>query len=357
MLTETTDRTSPRSAVAPADSWSLAAFILLGLRFAQGFIYWGGGSRRFIYAPAKLDPHAANWMANKFQGAMPGAILGTGYIVDFLLRHFTLLYISIIVFSLIELVAGVFLMFGFFTRLAALGTLGLSAVLMMLYGWQGATCIDEWTMAACNFAMGTALLLGGSSAFSLDARWMRRNPAITHKPWFRWLASGPFPEAAFRKFSLCLAAVTVVFIVATYNYYRGSVLTPYHAGPTSPSIHHLSISDAGIGDNGNLSFTVYLDGGTPDVPAHIVRIRLLGANGSVLETWSAADLAKLPASAIVNDYAYNKFKPALLSLAAGMGARAHITLPPTAGATVRPPSGAVIELQTIDNRIFTAPLG
>jgi hypothetical protein len=44
-------------------------------------IYWGGGSRRFIYAPSKLDPNVASWMANKFQLAMPGALLGTDHIV------------------------------------------------------------------------------------------------------------------------------------------------------------------------------------------------------------------------------------------------------------------------------------
>src|SRR5258708_980515 len=38
-----------------------------------------------------------------------------------------------------------------------------------MFGWQGATCIDEWTMAACNLAIGATLMLGGSSAFSLDS--------------------------------------------------------------------------------------------------------------------------------------------------------------------------------------------
>jgi hypothetical protein len=52
----------------------------------------GGGSRRFIYAPAKLDPNAASWMANKFQSAMPGALLGTDHIIAFLLHHFYPLY-------------------------------------------------------------------------------------------------------------------------------------------------------------------------------------------------------------------------------------------------------------------------
>lgn len=43
---------------SPLDPWRMAALALLPVRFIQGFIYWGGGSRRFIYAPAKLDPSA-----------------------------------------------------------------------------------------------------------------------------------------------------------------------------------------------------------------------------------------------------------------------------------------------------------
>jgi hypothetical protein len=37
---------------------------------------------------------------------------------------------------------------------------------MLMFGWQGATCIDEWTMAAGNLAIGATLMLGGSGAFT-----------------------------------------------------------------------------------------------------------------------------------------------------------------------------------------------
>jgi len=70
----------------------------------SGFIYWGGGSRRFIYAPAKLDPNAASWMANKFQSAMPGALLGTDHIHRLPVHHFYLLYVALILFSAAELI-------------------------------------------------------------------------------------------------------------------------------------------------------------------------------------------------------------------------------------------------------------
>src|ERR1700732_5129384 len=147
-------------------NWRIAAIALLSIRVIQGFIYWGGGSRRFIYAPSKLNPDAPTWMANKFQTAMPGALFGTDHVISFMLHHFWLLYSGVILFSAAELVVGAMLMAGALTRIAALTSMGFSVLLMAMFGWQGATCIDEWTMAACNLAMGAALLLGGSGAGS-----------------------------------------------------------------------------------------------------------------------------------------------------------------------------------------------
>ena len=48
---------APGTAVPPADMaavlgqshWRTAAIALLAVRITQGFIYWGGGSRRFLY--------------------------------------------------------------------------------------------------------------------------------------------------------------------------------------------------------------------------------------------------------------------------------------------------------------------
>jgi thiosulfate dehydrogenase [quinone] large subunit len=133
---------NPADQRSKSDALHIAALGLLSIRFIQGFIYWDGGSRRFIYAPAKLDPHAANWMANKLQSAMPGRCVGTDHIIAFLLHHFHLLYASLILFSAAELITGLFLMAGFPTRAAALTSIGLSVVLMLMFGWQGATCID-----------------------------------------------------------------------------------------------------------------------------------------------------------------------------------------------------------------------
>ncbi len=339
-------------------NWRIAAIALLSIRVIQGFIYWGGGSRRFIYAPSKLDPSAHSWMANKFQTAMPGALLGTDHLISFLLTHFYLLYAGVILFSAAELIVGAMLMTGLLTRLAALFSMGFSVLLMLMFGWQGATCIDEWTMAACNLAMGASLLLAGSGAYSLDNVLLHRKPALAGKQWFRW-ASGSLPlpqtDGGFRTLALAVLAFVVIFDVGTYNYYRGSVLTPFHSGPVSPTKHHLTLSQAELLPDGRVRFHVYLDAGTPEAPAHVVAADLLNGEKQPVADWNAAQLSKLPKTDFANDYDYNKFEPGPYGILAKMGAAATVTLPMPASGTI---AGArYVQLTDVDGQTFSATLG
>jgi hypothetical protein len=131
--------------------------------------------------------------------------------------------------------------------------MGFSVLLMAMFGWQGATCIDEWTMAACNLAMGATLLLGGSGAYSIDNVLLRRKPALAAAPWFRWMSGSlPLPQTdvGFRNLAFGVLSFVLVFDLATYSYYRGSVLTPFHSGPVSPTKHHFSLGDASLLLNG-----------------------------------------------------------------------------------------------------------
>ena len=341
-------------------NWRIAAIALLSVRTIQGFIYWGGGSRRFIYAPSKLDAWGGHgWMANKFQSAMPGALLGMDHVISFMLQHFWLLYAGVILFSAAELIAGAMLIAGLLTRLSAAVSMAFSVVLMLMFGWQGATCIDEWTMAAANLAMGATLLLAGSGAWSLDNVLLRRSPALAGRAWFRW-ASGSLPlpltDAAFRNLGLVLLAFVLAFDVSTYSYYRGSVIGPFHGGPVSPTKHHFALTDAALQPDGGVRFHIYLDGGTPEAPAHAMKAELLGSDGNVLAGWNTEALTRLPQSAIVNDYAYNKFKAGPYGLVAEMGAAATITLP--APPDAKPAAGVVtLKLTDVNGRAFTTKLG
>jgi thiosulfate dehydrogenase (quinone) len=341
-----------------AGDWRIAAIAMLSVRIIQGFIYWGGGSRRFIYAPYKLDPTQQTWMANKFQTAMPGALFGLNHVIAYMLQHFWVLYAGVIIFSAVELIVGLALMLGLMTRLAAGVSVGLSTVLMLMFGWQGATCIDEWTMAACNTAMGASLLLAGSGAYSLDNVLLRRNPALAERPWFRWAGGSlrlPMSAEAFRGLGLAVLAFVVIFDVGTYSYYRGSVVSPYHGGPVSPSKWHFTLSDSALLTDGSVRFHIYLDGGTADTPAHVMKAELVGTDGKTLATWNTEALTKLPASNIVNDFAYNRFKPGPYGLVAPMGAMATVTLPRIAAAT--PPAASdSLRITDVNGSHFTSKL-
>jgi thiosulfate dehydrogenase (quinone) len=346
------------SSVAESADWRVAAIALLSVRIIQGFIYWGGGSRRFIYDPSKLDPDAPSWMANKLQTALPGALFGLDRVLAFLLDHFWLLYAAILLFSAMELIVGFALMAGLFTRLAALLSIGLSISLMLLFGWQGGTCVDEWTMASCNVAMGVTLMLAGGAAYSLDNVWLRRDPALAQRAWFRWCGGSlklPLNDNGFCALAFASLAFVLAFDVGLYSYYRGSVLTPYHGGPVSAETHHLALSDATILADGSIRFSIALDGGTPAVPAHVMKVEVVGSDGKALATWDWQALSALPASAIVNDFPYNRFRPGPYGLEAGMGAKALVTLPQAASAT-SPTPGAQLRVTDVDGKTFTSSL-
>jgi uncharacterized membrane protein YphA (DoxX/SURF4 family) len=338
--------------------WHLAAVAMLSVRVMQGFIYWGGGSRRFIYDPSKLNPDASSWMANKFQTAMPGALLGTDHVIAYMLQHFWLLYAGVILFSAAELIGGAALMAGLLTRLAAAVSIGFSIVLMLMFGWQGATCIDEWTMAACNVAMGATVMLAGSGAYSLDNVLLQRNPDLADRAWFRWLAGSlplPLTDAAFRNLSLAVLVVVLAYNIGTYSYYRGSVVTPYHSGPVSPSQDHFTLSDGIVLPDGGVQFHIYLDGGSPTVPAHIMKAELIGDDGQSIETWNTDALTRLPPESIRNQFAYNTFTAGPYGLVAKMGAEATVTLPPAAKFEM-PAGGVTIRLIDVDGGSFTTAL-
>jgi thiosulfate dehydrogenase [quinone] large subunit len=227
---------------------------------------------------------------------------------------------------------------------------------MLMFGWQGATCIDEWTMAACNLAIGATLMLGGSGAFSLDNALLARKRALATRGWFRWMSGAlplPMRSSTFQKLALAVFAATVAFNVATYNYYRGSVVTPFHGGPVSPSKHHLDLADGVLLPNGAVRFHAYLDGGTPAAPSNVMTAVLKSDGGSVLEQWDGTALSHLPASAIANEFAYNRFAPGPFGLRAEMGAMATITLPAASGAdTGSLHSAATLELRTVNGNTF-----
>src|SRR5260370_28547255 len=156
---------------------------------------------------------------------------------------------------------------------------------MLMSGWEGATCIDEWTMGACNLAMGATLMLGGSGAWQLDNVLLGNKPQRANSGWFKW-ASGskalPLSDTGFRNLALAVLTFVVMFNVGIYSYYRGSVVTPFHSGPISPTAHHLTLARAAVLADGSVRCHAALDAATSEAPGHVVAAALLDANRTPL---------------------------------------------------------------------------
>lgn len=330
-------------------NWQLIGWMSLSIRFVQGWIFWGGGSRRFIYDPQKLNPYAPQWMANKIQSAMPGALFDLTSVVSFLLHHFIFLYIAIICFSLLELLSGLGLIFGFCTRACAMATALISIILMLLFGWQGSTCLDEWTMAVSNLAMGLTLVLTGGSVYSFDVWLMKRHPKLLQKQWFLLLNSGPWSFISLRRTAIAFFIFTVFFTVGTYDFYRGAVLSRYHKGPVSADVFHLSLSDGHLSSNGSVRFKLNVDAGPSTVPIYIVRVDLLDSSNKIIETWPAATLRSLSKTSIINSYSYNKIDTGMYGLIAPESAKAEVSLPEQQQITLSAGS-YLLQVYTVDGK-------
>ena len=190
-----------RSGSSAAAGLSLAALILLGTRFVQGFIFWGGASRRLIYDfhdvagvdhAVKLDFEVPGFVAAKLTHALPGALWVQGPI-EWTLRHPDLIVASVWIWTFAELAVGLGLMLGLATRLSAFASIWLNVTLMLIFGWMGSTCLDEWTMAVSGVAMSSAVFLAGGGAWSLDERYVAPTRFAQSNAWTSGSSAGRFP--------------------------------------------------------------------------------------------------------------------------------------------------------------------
>lgn len=324
------------------DAWSLIGLAMLGVRLVQGWIYWGGASRRLFYSVGKLDPSSHAYMGYKMNHAVPGAIFGTGQALSYLLHHGALLYVAIIAFTLIELFVGVGLILGVMTRFFGLVSIGLATALMLMFGWLGSTCIDEWTMAADSFAMGLGIMLaGGGTWWSVDHWLGRRFPGLASRSWFPWLFSGPLPLVPWRRLGMFFGVLAIAFTVGFYAYLRGAVFSPLTAR-TNPKHHHVALSDPHLAADGALTVNAYVNSGPDTQGAYVIGVSVVDAQGKVVERWQGDALSQLSRNRFANDFKYSRFKPTQYGFIGVLGARATINLPPAANLTLKPGSYRVV---------------
>jgi thiosulfate dehydrogenase (quinone) len=347
--------------LSPAACASLIALVLLGTRFVQGFIFWGGASRRLFYdyhpvagvdMAVKLDFDSAGFVAAKLVHALPGTLFLQAPIA-WTLGHPALIVASVWFWTFAELAVGLGLIFGLATRLAALGSLAINVMLMLIFGWMGSTCLDEWTMAVSGVAMSSAVFMAGGGAWSLDAL-VGRMAFARRNRWAPWIFSGALSPRSVRALGLLFAAVAVVFTVGTYQMLFGAVVSPLHAR-VSFHRHAIALSDVTVAPDGAVRFDAQVDAGPDSGAAYVVAARLVDASGAVVASW---DGTTLKGATIENVWPYvwaAQFKIETIGFSAATGARATIALPAAADAHLPGEGSLTLVLEAIDGAVWEQP--
>src|SRR5690554_4192543 len=169
-------------------SFNMTGLFTLSIRLVIGWTYFSAFWRRLVLEN-KLNPEEAGYIGAKFNHFLPNA-LGIKPLIEYLVSNPDILWWHMVVFTIIEGIVGLFIMFGLFTRLMSIGVFFLAMGILLGSGWIGTTCLDEWQIGVLGIATGFVLFLTGSSSYSLDQLLINNKVGFTRKKGFLWLGSG-----------------------------------------------------------------------------------------------------------------------------------------------------------------------
>ncbi|WP_405294719.1 TQO small subunit DoxD [Algibacter sp. Ld11] len=298
-----------------------AGLLALALRLVVGWTYFSAFWRRTVLVD-KLDPEVAGYIGEKFNAFLPNA-LGIKPIIQYLVENPDILWINMVIFTIIEGIVGLFILFGLFTRIMSVGVFGLAMGILLGSGWIGTTCLDEWQIGVLGIATGFIIFLTGSGKYSLDNYLIKRNFAFTKKKWFKWFGSGllPIKNSLFPKVVLIGSLFIFGITLTTNQVFHGGVWGTLHNKSVKPK---LEITNGEI-QNNTLTFDVFRTEGVDVYGAWVIGINLYNnQNNSILE-YTQEDLANLHKKSISNYYVA-KIKPGKHSLIVPLGAKAKLNL-------------------------------
>lgn len=301
-------------------TFDAASIGILALRLVIGWTYFSAFWRRIILEN-KLIPEEAGYIGEKFNHFLPNA-LGIKPIIEYLVTHPESLWISMVLFTIIEGIVGLAMILGLFTRLMSIGIFLLALGILLASGWIGTTCLDEWQIGILGLASGFILFLTGSNYLSLDAYLIEKKLAFTNAKWFRFLGSGELKLAPYKRTLLVVAFSIFGLTLYTNQYFHGGVFGKLHNKSVKPK---LKISNLKI-DNNELSFDVFRVEGVDVYGSFLIGIALQNESGEYLVQLNGSDLAKLSPKTIENVYVA-KVKPGKHSLVIPLGAKAKIKIP------------------------------
>ncbi|CAM1363186.1 Thiosulphate:quinone oxidoreductase [Tenacibaculum litoreum] len=297
-----------------------SGLLALAIRLVIGWTYFSAFWRRTILAN-KLDPEVAGYIGEKFNHFLPNA-LGIKPLIQYLVENPDILWLNMVIFTIIEGIVGLFIIFGLFTRIMSIGVFGLAMGILLGSGWIGTTCLDEWQIGVLGIATGYVLFLTGSGKYSLDNYFIKNNLSFTKKKWFAWLGSGilPIKNNIFPRFVLIGSLTILGMTLFTNQVFHGGVWGTLHNKSVKPK---LEITEGKI-NNDILSFNLFRREGVDVYGSWVIAIELFNQNGNIVIQYSQKELASLTDQNISNYYVAN-IKSSKHSLVVPLGAKAKMT--------------------------------
>lgn len=298
-----------------------AGLLTLSVRLVIGWTYFSAFWRRTILAN-KLDPEISGYIGEKFNHFLPNA-LGIKPIIEYLIENPDILWINMIIFTIIEGIVGLFIIFGLFTRLMSIGVFSLAMGILLGSGWIGTTCLDEWQIGVLGIAAGFTLFLTGSGKYSVDYYLIKNGFSITKQKWFSWIGSGEIPikESIFPKIILVSSLFILGITLFTNQIFHGGLWGTLHNKSVKPK---LEITNGKI-ENNALSFTIFRTEGVDVYGSWVISVNLLDEENNSIIQYNQEDLANLTKENITNSY-IAKVKPGKHSLVVPLGAKAKLNL-------------------------------
>ncbi len=296
-----------------------AGLFTLSLRWVIGWTYFSAFWRRLIL-DNKLIPEEAGYIGEKFNHFLPNA-LGIKPIIEHLVSNPEALQISMVIFTIVEAIVGLFIILGLFTRLMSIGVFFLAMGILLGSGWLGTTCLDEWQIGVLGIASGFVLFLTGSGVYSLDNYFMNKSYKFTNKKWFAFLGSGELPIKNLAPKVLGVSLFIFGLTLFTNQYFHGGVFGTLHNKSVKPKVEISNIQRNGS----ELSFQLFRVEGADVYGSFLIGIEILNENNQILKSIGQEELAQIPKEKINNHYVA-KIEPGKHSLILPLGAKADLSI-------------------------------
>jgi len=296
-----------------------AGIYTIALRWVIGWTYFSAFWRRLIL-DNKLIPEEAGYIGEKFNHFLPNA-LGIKPIIEYLVSNPDDLFYSMVAFTIIEAIVGLFLILGLFTRLMSIGVFFLATGILLGSGWLGTTCLDEWQIGVLGIAGGFTIFLTGSGKYSLDNFLISKGVNFTQKKWFNFLGSGILPIKNLNRVILIISTVIFGLTLYTNQYFHNGVWGKLHNKSVKPKVE---ISNLYI-ENSKINLRLFRVEGADVYGSFLIGIQFLDSDKNVVKELNQSDLSRFPSENIFNHYV-SKIKPGTHSLILPLGAKADISI-------------------------------